>query len=279
MKPYIATRIGLITFAVVVSWIPTRAAAEGRSDVLALHAQSSTPCTSDPAAFRLTLTFENRGDTPILILPSRIRRHYRGYEASAAATYIPYPGPPISPWRGTFSIAPGASHTIELSGMQDGDGAWRLEAGQYSLRIGYAVEPALESAQTDVESLSPELRNTPLWVGELQTEAIPVVHAPETRADHIDFAWPEPCIRKTLFRVIGALQRVPDAQRVLESRGFECSFDEDGFPKTIAAPAGGRHLYCKWSRGARVVYTWYVVVLAAGREIHGLVALPERIHM
>jgi hypothetical protein len=195
MKPHIATQIGLIVLAVVVSWSPTRAAADVRSGVLALRARSSTPCTSDPAAFRLTLTFENRGDTPILILPSRIRRHYRGYEESATATYIPYPGPPISPWRGAFSIAPGASHTTELSGMQDGDGTWRLAAGQYFLQIVYAVEPALESAQTAVESLSPELRNTPLWVGELQTEAIPVVYGPETRADHIDFAWPEPCIR------------------------------------------------------------------------------------
>ena len=50
--------------------------------------------------------------------------------------------------------------------MQDRDGAWRLDPGDYTLRVRYAVEPGLESQRRTAASLAPGLRGTALWVGE-----------------------------------------------------------------------------------------------------------------
>jgi rhodanese-related sulfurtransferase len=142
---------------------------------LALEATSATPEYADPALFRLTVSFHNRGEAPVVVIPARIRRAYRAV-GDGKAEYLAYPGPPISPWKGAFALAAGASRSVELEGVGDGDGIWRLTPGPVDLVVRYAVEPEL-AAQT--ESLPEPLREVALWVGALESESLRLWYAPE----------------------------------------------------------------------------------------------------
>lgn len=147
----------------------------GAAAQLALEATSSTAEYADPAQFRLTVSFHNPGEAPVVVLPARIRRAYRAV-GDGTAEYLPYPGPPISPWTGAFALAAGASRSVELEGVGDRDGIWRLTPGRIDLAVRYAVDPEL-AAQT--ESLPESLRGVALWVGALESEPIRLQYAPE----------------------------------------------------------------------------------------------------
>ena len=156
------------------AWVVGGAGAASAVSPLALEATSPTPQYADPALFRLTVVFHNRGEAPLVVLPTRIRREYRAVGAGSA-DYLPYPGPPISPWKGAFALAAGASRSVELEGVGDGDGIWRLAPGRFDLVVRYAVEPELA---TQTAALPEALREVSLWVGELASDPIRLSYEP-----------------------------------------------------------------------------------------------------
>jgi len=156
------------------AWVVGGPGAASAASPLALEATSPTPQYADPALFRLTVVFHNRGEAPVVVLPTRIRREYRAV-GDGKADYLPYPGPPISPWKGAFALAAGASRSVELEGMDDGDGIWRLAPGHVDLVVRYAVDTEL-AAQT--AALLVALREVALWVGELESDPIRLSYEP-----------------------------------------------------------------------------------------------------
>ena len=73
---------------------------------LTIRVQSSTPVYDDPAEFELSIIVQNRGSSPLVVLPQALRRVYAAVGAGSAE-YSPYPGPPVPPWKGAFSLQPG----------------------------------------------------------------------------------------------------------------------------------------------------------------------------
>jgi len=114
-------------------------------DGLRLGLSTSTPIYKDPNIFQLSIVFQNLGKEKIIILTESIHRNYQ-VKGHGAAKYVPFPGPPISPWRGAFPLLPGQKNEIKYVGMRDRDGIWVLEPGTYNLSIQYVVPQDLISA-------------------------------------------------------------------------------------------------------------------------------------
>jgi hypothetical protein len=140
---------------------------------LAIEVRSSMPVCSEPAAFEMTVVVRNQGDVPLVVLPHGLRRVYDAV-GSGAAVYSPYPGPPMAPWRGAFSLEPGGSRTLSFVGMSDGDGIWRIEPGRYALRARLSVtSDAARAAEAHVSHLG-----AAIWEGDVRSPAIHVTHEP-----------------------------------------------------------------------------------------------------
>lgn len=126
----------------------------------------------DPDEFVLDVYFENLGEHSVVVLPSKIHRQYRPLDRTTA-TYVPYPGPRISPWKEAFTLMPRETRVVHLAGMRDGDGVWALDYGNYQLSLTYFVteDLAANGAAFQQERGSP---NAPVWVGELHSRPIAV---------------------------------------------------------------------------------------------------------
>jgi hypothetical protein len=267
--------LGLALLACLVAPGATRAE---EPPALTLGVASPTQCYADPATFQITVTFYNSGATELLVLPALVRRAYYAMD-EGSATYVPHPGPPLSPWKGAFTVPAHDSRSAHFSGMRDGDGVWRVEAGHYRVVARYSVEPALEAQRPTASTLEPALRSIPLWLGELRSEPVAVLYEPQPdAARQIDFTQPDPCVRGALLRALAGIEEVGGARRYLEGQGFSCAFTESGF-LTQRRTVTGDHLHCTWRRGGRVALTWHVGVIVHGKQVVGVVAVPERIYM
>jgi hypothetical protein len=152
-------------------------ASESTEYGLTIRAHSPTASYSKPDDFRLSVTFRNHGDSPLVILPVAIHRKYTALDA-AKARYSPFPGPPIPPWRNAFLLAPGQTHVVELPGHRDADGIWILEPGRYELAVRIEVSP------DQADSAARHLVNfaAPVWRGTLLSAPIRIVFALEPAA-------------------------------------------------------------------------------------------------
>ena len=140
---------------------------------LAIEVHSSTPTFADPAAFELSVIIENRGGAPVVVLPQALRRVYRAL-GSGSATYSPYPGPPVPPWNGAFSLQPDQSRTLTFVGMRDGDGVWKIEPGRHELRVRLSVPSEFaKSAEPHVAHFG-----AIIWQGDIQSPAILITYEP-----------------------------------------------------------------------------------------------------
>jgi hypothetical protein len=138
-----------------------------------IHVQSSTPNYDNPSAFEMSVIVRNRGRIPLVILPQALRRMYTA-AGSGSAEYTPYPGPPVPPWEGAFSLQPGQTHTLTFVGMRDGDGSWKMEPGSYELRVRLNVSAdAARSAEEHVAHFG-----AAIWQGNLRSSAILVTYSP-----------------------------------------------------------------------------------------------------
>ena len=144
---------------------------------LVIRIESSTSEYEAPAGFELSVILRNNGDSPIIVLPQRLRRTYVSL-GGGAARYSPYPGPPMKPWKDAFVLLPGQSRTITVRGMRDGDGVWNLEPGRYELRVRLSVPPeAVEASRSQVEHLGGAI-----WQGDIQSSSIRVTYSPAPRS-------------------------------------------------------------------------------------------------
>lgn len=148
------------------------------SKPLLVSVSSSTPTYDYPASFRLSITFENRSEKPLVILPALLHRHYLQLE-TGRAKYVPYPGPLILPWKGAFVLSAQTNRVIETKGMRDGDGVWVLEPGSYQISVKYAVDSELE-AEREAAELPLQLAKIPIWYGELESKPIKIFFATES---------------------------------------------------------------------------------------------------
>ena len=139
-----------------------------------IRAESPTPRYSVPERFHLVVTIRNPTKNALGILPGGIRRVYTTLGRGTAG-YVPFPGPPLSPWRNAFLLFPGESRTMEFQGMRDGDGVWMLDPGEYHLAVRLTVS-------ADVANF-PDFRSSwpgiPVWHGECASEPIPVTYRPD----------------------------------------------------------------------------------------------------
>jgi len=161
---------GAIADAGAVNHVPLADLAES----LEIRAESPAPRYSVPERFHFVVTIRNRAKNALVILPGGIRRVYKALDRGSAG-YVPFPGPPLSPWRNAFLLFPGESRTMEFQGMRDGDGVWMLDPGEYLLAIRMTVS-------ADVAN-SPDFRSSwpgiPVWHGECASEPTPVTYRPD----------------------------------------------------------------------------------------------------
>ena len=148
--------------------------------LLHVHLDDYPLVYEEPETFVLQVSFENRGDTPILVLPSSIHRQYQPL-ADGRVTYRPFPGPRVSPWEHAVAIQPRQFHIVTLTGMQDGDGLWTLEPGTYRLSVRYLVTPDLANG-AGVEKEQASAPDGDIWVGELQTREVTLRYEPASLA-------------------------------------------------------------------------------------------------
>ena len=119
---------------------------------LVIRVEFSTREYAESRKFELSVILQNNGDAPVIVLPQSLRRQYRSLDAGIAS-YSPYPGPPIRPWKDAFLLRPGEGRTLTVRGMRDGDGVWNLEPGRYELSIRLSVtSDAVNSANATVLS-------------------------------------------------------------------------------------------------------------------------------
>ena len=142
-------------------------------DGLRLALYVSTPIYKDPNTFLLSIVFENLGKEKIIILPESIHRNYQ-VKGHGAAKYVPFPGPPISPWRGAFPLLPGQKNEIKYVGMRDRDGIWVLEPGTYNLSMQFIVPQDL------AVGYGREFPNSKdrVWIGSIETEKLTITFQP-----------------------------------------------------------------------------------------------------
>lgn len=135
----------------------------------------------DPELFLLDVYFENRGPDTLIILPSRIRRHFSPMEETGLVTYVPRDDPAPSSWEGAFALQPQETKVITLAGMEDGDGVWELDKGFYRMSVRYVVTEDLtldgggrEGGVWTDEGI--------LWVGERESQELTVRYEPSGAA-------------------------------------------------------------------------------------------------
>ena len=148
--------------------------------LLHVHLDDYPLVYEEPETFVLQVSFENRGDTPIVVLPSSIHRQYQPL-ADGRVTYRPFPGPRVSPWEHAVAIQPRQIHSVTLTGMQDGDGLWTLEPGTYRLSVRYLVTPDLANG-AGVEKEQASSLDGDVWVGELETREVTLRYEPASLA-------------------------------------------------------------------------------------------------
>ena len=145
---------------------------------LRLRAFSPTPVYGDSGAFVLEVVFENVGPAPTVILPASLYRHYDPL-GHGSVTYVPFPGPRLSPWRSAFVMTSGERRSVQFIGMRDGDGRWELAPGSHRLSVRYFVpEDLLPSLRANPDSLS--FGDTPVWTGDFQSRAFMIEYTPRT---------------------------------------------------------------------------------------------------
>jgi hypothetical protein len=120
--------------------------------------------------------FENLGGAPIVVLPSLIHRQYQPL-GEASATYVPLPGPQISPWEGAFTLKPRETRGVRITGMRDADGVWALEGGNYRMALLYTVGEEL-AATSPFTNGGLGVQEAAVWVGELESREITVRYEP-----------------------------------------------------------------------------------------------------
>ncbi len=136
----------------------------------------------DPELFLLDVFFENRGPDTLIILPSRIRRHYSPMEESGAVTYVPRDDDAPSSWEGAFALQPQETKVITLAGMADGDGVWELDKGFYRMSVRYVVtEDATLNGERREGGVGVE--EGVLWVGERESQELTVRYEPSRAAN------------------------------------------------------------------------------------------------
>jgi hypothetical protein len=142
-------------------------------DGLRLGLSISTPIYKDPNIFQLSIVFQNLGKEKIIILPESTRRIYQ-VKGQGVAKYVPFPGPPIPPWRGAFPLLPGQKNEIKYVGMKDRDGIWVLEPGTYNISIKYVVPQDL------AVGYGREFPNSKdqVWIGHIETEKLTITFQP-----------------------------------------------------------------------------------------------------
>ena len=142
-------------------------------DGFRLGLSTSTPISKDPNTFQLSVVFQNLGKEKIIILPESIHRNYQ-VKGHGAAKYVPFPGPPISPWRGAFPLLPGQKNEIKYVGMRDRDGIWVLEPGTYNLSMQFIVPLDLALGYSREFPSSKDQ----VWVGHIETENLAITFQP-----------------------------------------------------------------------------------------------------
>jgi len=142
-------------------------------DGLLLGLSISNPIYKDPNIFQLSIVFQNLGKEKIIILPESTRRIYQ-VKGQGVAKYVPFPGPPISPWRGAFPLLPGQKNEIKYVGMRDRDGIWVLEPGTYDLSMQFIVPQDLAGGY------GREFPNSKdqVWIGRIETEKLTITFQP-----------------------------------------------------------------------------------------------------
>ncbi len=146
----------------------------------------------DPESFLLEVFFENRGPSPLIILPSLIRRQYSPMDESGVVTYVPRSDPAPSSWQGAFALQPQETRVVTLAGMEDGDGVWELDKGFYRLSVRYVVtdDVALNGEHRGGEI---ETKEGVLWVGEQESQELTVRYEPAAEEEPArDAAAPAP---------------------------------------------------------------------------------------
>jgi hypothetical protein len=144
-------------------------------DGLLMWVEAAVIAFRRPEEFGMSVTFENSGTGPVVILPESLRREFlpRG---KGKATYQPYPGPPIPPWRGSFALGAGERKTIAFEGLGGSGGVWLLEPGAYLLNLSYKVPKEIAELRSfPPESGFPEGR---IWTGQLRTLSLPLTYRP-----------------------------------------------------------------------------------------------------
>ncbi len=142
-------------------------------DGLCLGLSTSTRIYKDPNTFQLSIILPLRGKKKIMIIPESPRRIYQG-KGQGVAKYVPFPGPPIYPWRGAFPLLPGQKNEIRYVGMRDRDGIWVLEPGPYNLSMQYIVPQELAGGY------GREFPNSKdqVWTGRIETEKLTITFQP-----------------------------------------------------------------------------------------------------
>jgi hypothetical protein len=163
----------IVTLALASCGAPGGPAAQDPVGSLVMQAGSATLVYRDPEQFRLEVSFHNESRAPVIVLSSGIRRVYRPLR-NGTAERVAFPGPRLSPWRGSFLLASGESRSVVLLGMRDGDGIWRLTPGAYELTVCLQV-PAEPGDPPQTELAPPGTR---VWHGELVARPISVAYEP-----------------------------------------------------------------------------------------------------
>ena len=135
---------------------------------LELTLASSTSSYSNPNEFNLSVTFQNTSDKQFIVFPVYVRRNYTSLDGKKAE-YIPYPGPAINPWPTAIVLNGGEVKTANFKGMQNGDGIWTLEPGQYELGAILTIAPeAIFGVVPD------KYKGMDIWRGSIETGVIKI---------------------------------------------------------------------------------------------------------
>jgi len=133
-------------------------AAAAASPLAPLRLRAFAPATVSANEPRdISVTIENGGTTPVLVLPNMVRLRVEG----VGAQYTPYPGPPIDPWGGAHELAPRATATVAFGNASDKRGVWRLPPGKYRIIPVYDVPADLAPPATIAD-------RSRIWRGRLE---------------------------------------------------------------------------------------------------------------
>jgi hypothetical protein len=141
---------------------------------LLMWVESAVVAFQRPEEFSLSVAFENSGAGPVVILPESLSREFLS-RGKGEATYQPYPGPPVPPWRGALALGAGERKTVTFEGLRDSGGVWLLELGAHLLNLSYKV--AKERAE--LRSLPTGFPEGRIWTGELRPLRLPLTYRPD----------------------------------------------------------------------------------------------------